>query len=134
MQNMISHSLMQSREGLAGFERKRLEAAARSENLTPAQMHQIEKAAQDYEAVFLSEMLNHMFKDVSFDPMNGEKSSAQDVYKSHLVQEYGKVLASQGGIGLADHLKDQLIDLQTRQNNVSPKAAADSYKEASETQ
>ena len=130
MQNMISQSLMQSRDAMAGFERKRLEAAAKAENLTPEQMHQIEKASQDYEAVFLSEMLNHMFKDVSFDPMNGDKSSAQDVYKSHLVQEYGKVLASQGGIGLADHLKDQLIDLQTRQKAVPPQSAAQTYQQS----
>lgn len=71
----------------------------------------IEKAAQDFEAVFLSEMLQEMFADVGDGDLTGD-SYAKDVYRSMLVDEYGKLLAKAGGIGIADHVKKELLTLQ----------------------
>ena len=35
-----------------------------------------------------------------------------DVYKSLMVQEYGKVIVQSGGIGIADYIKRELLKQQ----------------------
>lgn len=72
---------------------------------------QIDKTAQEFEATFLSEMMQDMFEGVGDNEFFG-KSYANDVYKSMLVDEYGKVLAKAGGVGIADHVKRELLTLQ----------------------
>lgn len=71
----------------------------------------IDKVAQEFEATFLSQMLQDMFEGVGKDEFFGE-SYANEVYRSMLVDEYGKLLAKAGGIGVADHVKRELLTLQ----------------------
>jgi Rod binding domain-containing protein len=52
-----------------------------------------------------------MFKDIEVDPINGD-DSANSIYKSMLVEEYGKTLAKSGGFGIADHVTRQLLQAQ----------------------
>jgi Rod binding domain-containing protein len=71
----------------------------------------IEKAAQDFEAVFLSQMLETMFAGVQTDgPFGGGPS--EGIFRSLMVQEYGKVLANNGGIGLSDAIKRDMLRMQ----------------------
>lgn len=73
--------------------------------------NEIRKAAQDLEAMFLGQMFNHMFSGIKTDgPFGG--GHAEKMFQSLLVQEYGKVIASQGGIGIADQIERQLLGLQ----------------------
>jgi Rod binding domain-containing protein len=71
---------------------------------------EIEKAAQDFEAVFLSQMLQHMFKGVDPSPMTD--GAGEEIYQSMLVDEYGKILAQAGGVGVADHVKREMLKMQ----------------------
>ena len=71
---------------------------------------EIDKVAQDYEAVFLSQMLQHMFAGVDLDPTTD--GPGEDIYKSMMVDEYGKILSRSGGIGVADHVKREMLKLQ----------------------
>lgn len=80
-------------------------------NISPAQMQKIDETAQDFEAVFLSQMLEHMFEGVNTNVVTGG-GEAEDIYQSMMVEEYGKIIARRGGIGLADHVKRQLLTLQ----------------------
>lgn len=79
--------------------------------LSAAQNKKTDEAAKDFEAVFLAEMMGPMFSTVEVDPMFGG-GPAEEMYKSMIVQEHAKGLAQQGGIGLASHIKEQLIALQ----------------------
>lgn len=79
----------------------------------PQNIDAIEGAAKELEAVFLSEMLSHMFKGIETDPMFGG-GQAEDVYKSMLNQEYGKLISQSGGIGLADSLTAEMIRIQEK--------------------
>lgn len=92
-------------------ELKRAERAAKAK--AAAGTHELDKVAQDFEAVFLSQMLQHMFEGVSFNPLaEGGKSPGDEIYKSMLLDEYGKILSRAGGIGLADHVKREMLKTQ----------------------
>lgn len=68
-------------------------------------------AAQEFEAVFLSQMMETMFQGIRTDgPFGG--GHGESVYRSLLIQEYGKVIAKRGGIGLAEAVTKQMIGAQ----------------------
>jgi peptidoglycan hydrolase FlgJ len=72
-------------------------------------------AAQDFEAVFLNSMFQHMFTGMDGDgPMGG--SGATGVWRSFLTQEYSKTIAKAGGIGLADSVYRSLMAHQEVRN------------------
>lgn len=68
-------------------------------------------AAQDFEAVFLSQMMSHMFEGVGTDPVFGG-GAGEDMFRGMLVQEYGKVMAKGGGVGLSDQVQKAMIQMQ----------------------
>lgn len=72
---------------------------------------QIDETAKEFEAVFISQMLEHMFAGVKTNEMFGG-GEGEEMYKSLLVDEYGKLMARAGGIGLADHVKQEMLTLQ----------------------
>jgi len=75
---------------------------------------QAQAVAEDFEAMFLAQMLSPMFEGISTDgPFGG--GNAERIYRSLLVQEYGKALASRGGIGLADAVAQELLTWQEAQ-------------------
>jgi peptidoglycan hydrolase FlgJ len=60
-------------------------------------------SAQDFEAVFLNSMFQHMFSGVDGDgPMGGH--GATGVWRSVLTDQYARSIAQAGGIGIADHV------------------------------
>ena len=79
---------------------------------------QIEDAAKDFEAVFLSEMMKPMFESVEVDKIFGG-GKGEEVFRSFMVQEYGKIMAASGQIGLASPVKDALIKMQSDLDNQS---------------
>ncbi|MCB9988732.1 MAG: rod-binding protein [Rhodospirillales bacterium] len=75
-------------------------------------LEKIEEAAQEFEAVFLSEMLKPMFEGtMEPDPMFGG-GKGEEIFKGMMLQEYGKMLADKGGVGIAEHVKAELIRIQ----------------------
>lgn len=71
----------------------------------------LKETAQDFEATFLSQMMSHMFAGIETDPLFGG-GEAEDIYRSMMVDEYGKLIAKAGGIGIADHVMRQFISEQ----------------------
>lgn len=68
-------------------------------------------AAQDFEAFFVTHSFEDMFADMSSDPLFGGGEGEQ-MFKSLLLQEYGKQVAKAGGIGVSDMVQKQLLQLQ----------------------
>lgn len=89
-----------------------LAKAKRMAKSDPNSAEKIDAAAKEFEAVFLSQMLQHMFAEVDLNPMGSEEGSADDIYKSMLIDEYGKTLSRAGGIGVANHVKREMLKLQ----------------------
>ena len=81
---------------------------------TPNPHQDIDKAAQEFEAVYIGQMLEHMFKGIEVDPITGGGGS-ENIYKSLQIQEYAKIITDKGGIGIADALKAELIQMQAQE-------------------
>lgn len=69
------------------------------------------EAAEDFEAVFLSQMLAPVFEQLGEDPLIGG-GYAGKVYQSLLVDELGRSMAKAGGVGLADAVYRELVKAQ----------------------
>lgn len=76
----------------------------------PATGH-IDQAAKEFESVFLAQMLEHMFSDLEMGAL-ADDHEGEEVYRSWMVKEYARVIADAGGIGVADHVKRELLKLQ----------------------
>jgi Rod binding domain-containing protein len=65
-------------------------------------------AAQDFEAVFLGQMFQHMFTGIDGDgPFGG--GVGVGIWRSFLTDQYAKSFAKAGGIGLADQVYRSLM-------------------------
>jgi Rod binding domain-containing protein len=74
---------------------------------------EISDAAEKFEGMFLSQMFQYMFEGVDADPMFGG-GSAEKMYRSLMIDEYGKQVAAKGGLGIADHVYDTLLAAQEK--------------------
>ncbi len=76
--------------------------------LTAAGQAKAHAAAQDFEAVFLNSMFQHMFTGIDGEgPFGGQ--GATGVWRSVLTDQYAKSIAKAGGIGIADQVYRSLI-------------------------
>ncbi|MGH1455685.1 MAG: rod-binding protein [Alphaproteobacteria bacterium] len=81
----------------------------------------MKETAQDFEAVFLSEMIKPMFEGLETDgPFNGGKG--EEIFRGMMITEFGKEIASQNVTGIQTQVMDQLIKMQAERtaNNQSP--------------
>jgi peptidoglycan hydrolase FlgJ len=69
------------------------------------------KAGEDFEAFFLSQVFEHMFNGVGNDALFGGGQS-ETIYRSLLLQQYSKVAAKSGGVGLADAVQREILRAQ----------------------
>ncbi len=68
-------------------------------------------AAEDFEAVFLHQLVELMWTEVPTDgPFGGGHS--ESVFRSMLNEEYSKQIAGNGGIGLADDIYREILKMQ----------------------
>ncbi len=70
-----------------------------------------EAAAQDFEAFFMTRMMESMFEGVSTDGMFGG-GEAEKIYRSLLLDEYGKEMAKVGTIGVKDYVMQGILQMQ----------------------
>jgi Rod binding domain-containing protein len=68
------------------------------------------EAAVAFEAVFLAQMLNHA--GVAKTPEAFGGGAGEDVFRTHLIQEHARLMAEQGGIGLAEAIFGSLVQRQ----------------------
>jgi peptidoglycan hydrolase FlgJ len=83
---------------------------ANANNLSPGQL-KARDVAEQFESVFLTQMLQHMFEGIKTDgPFGGGQS--EEVYRSMLNQYYAEAVAKRGGIGIADAVYTEILKLQ----------------------
>ena len=108
-----SIALLQAGQGDAAKAAKSVKTAAKAIDVETA-----EEAAREFEAVFIAEMMKPMFEGISTEaPFGGWKG--EEVFRSLLLQEYGKIISQTGGIGIADTVKEQMIQMQEQVNTGS---------------
>ena len=74
----------------------------------------IEKVAEDFEAFFAGTFFEQMFSGIQPDPVTGG-GDGEEMFRSLMLQEYGKAVAKQHRLGIADVVKQQLLRLQEAQ-------------------
>jgi len=84
-------------------------AALRAAAADPAQMA---KAAQDFEAMALGELLQPMFNTVDTAHGMFGGGDAEAAWKPMLVQEMAKQIAAHGGLGLAQPIYQEMLRMQ----------------------
>ena len=65
---------------------------------------------EDFEAMFLNSMFQHMFEGVGKGPFSG--GSGATIWRSFLTDEYSKSFVKKGGIGLAQEVERSLLAQQ----------------------
>ncbi len=74
----------------------------------------IDKVAEDFEAFFAGAYFEQMFSGIEPDAVTGG-GEGESMFRSLMVQEYGKAVARQRVLGIADIVKRQLLALQEQQ-------------------
>jgi len=72
-----------------------------------------QEAAKEFEAMFIAEMMKPMFEGIKTDGAFGG-GKGEEVFRGMLVQEYGKLIAETGQVGMSDHVKQELIKMQEK--------------------
>jgi Rod binding domain-containing protein len=73
-------------------------------------VEQARKSAEDFEAVFLSQMLSIMTQELG--GVGGVASEGGDVYQDMFTQEIAKMISRSGGIGVADTVLKEMLKTQ----------------------
>ncbi|MDP6174733.1 MAG: rod-binding protein [Rhodospirillales bacterium] len=72
------------------------------------------ETAVEFEAFFLGQMMQPMFANISAEkPFGG--GHAEKMWRSMMVDEYGKAMAKSGGIGIADQVQREILRMQEAQ-------------------
>lgn len=69
------------------------------------------ESAESFEAFFLTRMMESMFEGVSTDGMFGG-GHAEKIYRSLLLDEYGKEMAKLGSVGVKDYVMQAILQMQ----------------------
>jgi Rod binding domain-containing protein len=81
---------------------------------SPANRESVRRIAQEFEALFLSEMLAPVFESVDTEGLFGGGQS-EKIFRSMMVDEYGKSIAQAGGVGIADAVQREILKMQENQ-------------------
>jgi Rod binding domain-containing protein len=79
-----------------------------------ASLESAKRAGQEFEALFISEMLGPVFESLSSDGFFGG-GEGEKIYRSLMVQEYGKTIAQAGGVGIAETVQREILKMQENQ-------------------
>jgi len=71
---------------------------------------ELKKACEGFESYFLQIMFREMRKPSLHVGDMFEKSNAEEIFEDMLFEEYSKLSAARGGIGLADMMYKQMIN------------------------
>jgi Rod binding domain-containing protein len=69
------------------------------------------KVSKEYESVFISQFVGSMFDGISTDGPTGG-GEGEEMFRSLMVDQYGKAMEQRGGFGLAAAMQHQLLKHQ----------------------
>jgi Rod binding domain-containing protein len=72
---------------------------------------EVRRAAEEFEAVFLNQMLAPMFEGIQTDGLGGG-GMGEEIFRPMLIERYAQSLTQAGGIGIADSIIRELMRMQ----------------------
>lgn len=88
-----------------------LQAAAPPSPSKSANPGRAREAAEEFEALFLAQMIQHMFEGIETQGLFGG-GHGEDMFRDMLFQEFGKAIARAGGVGIADSVQREILRVQ----------------------
>ncbi|MBS0384380.1 MAG: rod-binding protein [Proteobacteria bacterium] len=85
------------------------------------QAERARQAANEFESVFLNEMLSPMFEGLSTDGLGGG-GVGEEMFRPMLIDQYAKAISHAGGIGLADEIVRELTRMQSTAATAQPES------------
>jgi Rod binding domain-containing protein len=76
----------------------------------------IKKTADDFESMFLEQMVDRMTQTGGAEGPLGENGTGGDVWRSMLSGQYAKTIARAGGLGISDQIMRSMIQIQAGGN------------------
>ncbi|MEQ8748534.1 MAG: rod-binding protein [Amphiplicatus sp.] len=95
-----------------------MDVAAASAAISPAATARIDRAAQDFEALVIAQLLAPIFSSVETPGLAGG-GPGEKAFSGLLQEEYARSIVSRGGFGITDQVKAALIELQTGASQLS---------------
>ena len=84
-----------------------------------ADISKIREKAEEFEGFFLAQMMQPMFDALETDgPFGG--GFGEKVWRSLQVEEFGKAVAANGGVGIADTLVQEFLRMQEQPEGSMP--------------
>jgi peptidoglycan hydrolase FlgJ len=83
---------------------------------------ELRRAAEEFEAVFLSEMLAPMFDSLETDGLGGG-GMGEEIFRPLLVERYAESISRSGGVGIADSIVREFMRMQEMQAPETPDGA-----------
>lgn len=111
----MTSTITTSYSGMTAAESYRLHKGPMSLNGTKHYSDaEMDAKAQEFETMFIGQMLKPMFEGIETDGMFGG-GEGEETYRSFMIDEYAKMITKAGGIGIADHVKAEMIRMQEMQ-------------------
>lgn len=115
MSIISSASPLPADAALSSFQMSKKAATEESLNIeTLKNYDDIKEAAQDFESVFIAQMIKPMFDGLETNEMFGG-GKGEEVFRGLMIEEYGKAVAARDITGIQSHVMDKLIELQGEQ-------------------
>ncbi|MEZ5995125.1 MAG: rod-binding protein [Hyphomonadaceae bacterium] len=73
--------------------------------------NEMRRAAEEFEAVFLSKCWRSMFEGLDTDGLGGG-GMGEEIFRPMLVERYAEALSHSGGVGIADSIVRELMRMQ----------------------
>jgi Rod binding domain-containing protein len=84
--------------------------------LTAKNQKDVKQSATKFEAMFMQEMLSHMYEGMDTNgPFGG--GHGEEVFRSMMIQEYGNKIANSGQTKIAPMLEKEMLRMQEDQKN-----------------
>ena len=95
-------------------------STASAQNIRAKDKAKIADTAEDFEAFFVTRMMESMYEGVATDGMFGG-GNAEKMYRSLLLNEYGKQMAKTGNVGIKDDIMRSIIEMQEQMSSMENK-------------
>lgn len=77
----------------------------------PEPTPEVRKAAKEFEAMLIGQLMQPMFSSLQTDGMFGG-GSGEEMFRPMLIEQYAQGIGKAGGIGLADSIAREMMRLQ----------------------
>jgi len=107
--------------------------ALNTKSIKDKDLQYIENASKDFEAMFMTEMIKPMFEGLKTDSRFGG-GKGEEIFRGFMIEEYGKLMAERGDIGIADAVKAEMIRMQETASNPRSELFPDEKPNKAETE